>query len=91
MKPYTGGFVILLGHLEGLLWTRDQPVAKASTHTTEKHKDKHPSLERDSIPVTKRTRSTAQTARPPEPAQIKIHNIIIYLLFYMAVKLGHSH
>jgi hypothetical protein len=28
-----GGFVIYFRHLLGLLWTSDQPVAKASTYT----------------------------------------------------------
>jgi hypothetical protein len=30
---HTGGFVILLRHTVGLLWTSDQPIAKASTYT----------------------------------------------------------
>jgi hypothetical protein len=31
--PHTGRFVIYFRHLVGLLWTSDQPVAKASTYT----------------------------------------------------------
>jgi hypothetical protein len=32
-QPHTVGFEILLRHSVGLLWTSDQPVAKASTYT----------------------------------------------------------
>jgi hypothetical protein len=31
--PHTGGFVTLLRYLVEILWTSDQPVAKACTYT----------------------------------------------------------
>jgi hypothetical protein len=62
--PHTGGFVILLRHLIGLLWTIDQPVAKASTYTGQHNTEtqRQTSMPRagfePSIPVTKWPRPT---------------------------------
>jgi hypothetical protein len=41
---HTGGFVILLGHSAGLLWTSDQPVAKVSTYTGQHNTGTHTSM-----------------------------------------------
>jgi hypothetical protein len=44
VRTLAGRFVILLRHLVGLLWTSDQPVAKASTYiknATQKRKIFH--------------------------------------------------
>jgi hypothetical protein len=46
--PHTLCFVYLFRHSVGLLWTRDQPVAEASTYTGQHNK--HPCPERDSNP-----------------------------------------
>jgi hypothetical protein len=62
--PHTGGFVILLRHLVGPLWTSDQPVAKASTYTGQNNTEtqRQTSMPRaglePTIPVTKRPRPT---------------------------------
>jgi hypothetical protein len=41
-KPsHTGGFVTLVRHLIGLLWTSDQSLAKASTYTGQHTNNTH--------------------------------------------------
>jgi hypothetical protein len=62
--PHTGGFIILLRHLVGLLWTSAQLVAKASTYTGQyktetQRQTSMPWAEFEStIPVTKRPKPT---------------------------------
>jgi hypothetical protein len=57
--PHTGGFIIYFRHLVGLLWTSDQPVAKASTYTgqhnirTQRQTSMPPAGFEPTIPATK--------------------------------------
>jgi hypothetical protein len=39
--PHAGGFIIYFRHLVELVWTCDQPVAKASTHTGQHNTETH--------------------------------------------------
>jgi hypothetical protein len=49
--PFTGFLILLFRRAVRLIWTSDQPVAKASTNTGQ-HKNKHPCPQRDSNPPT---------------------------------------
>jgi hypothetical protein len=71
LPPHTEGFVILLRHTVGLLWTSDQPVAKTSTdkgkHNTETQKTMPGAGLEPTTLVSKRPRPTAL---PPGPAPV---------------------
>jgi hypothetical protein len=78
--------VIVFRHAVGLLWTSDQPIAKASTyigqHTIETQTSMPEAGFESMIPVTKRPGPTPLTARAPGWAYTVNRSTFSYAIIY---------